>query len=70
MRYKKNPLEVIDNVKQKIIEIEKGLPQGVTIVSFYDRTNLIKEAIGTLSSILTAEIIITAIILLVFLWNF
>jgi Cu/Ag efflux pump CusA len=70
MRYKKNPLEVIDDVKQKISEIEKGLPEGVTIVPFYDRTNLIKEAIYTLSSILTAEIIITAIILFVFLWNF
>ena len=70
MRYKKNPLEVIDDVKQKITEIEKGLPEGVTIVPFYDRTNLIKEAIYTLSSILTAEILITVIILLLFLWNF
>lgn len=70
MRYKKNPLEVIDDVKQKIIQLEKWLPQGVTIVPFYDRTNLIKEAISTLSSILTAEIVITAIILFLFLWNF
>jgi len=70
MRYKKNPLEVIDDVKQKIKEIEKGLPEGVNIVPFYDRTNLIKEAVFTLSSILTAEIIITAIILFLFLWNF
>lgn len=70
MRYKKNPLEVIDNVKKKITEIEKGLPEWVTIEPFYDRTNLIKEAIFTLSSILTAEIIITVIILFLFLWNF
>ena len=70
MRYQQNPLEVIDNVKQRITELEKALPQGVEIVSFYDRTNLIKEAISTLSSILTAEIIITVIILFLFLWNF
>ena len=70
MRYKKNPLEVIDDVKEKIIELEKWLPEGVRVVPFYDRTNLIKEAITTLSSILTAEIIITAIILFLFLWNF
>ena len=70
MRYKKNPLEVIDNVKKKITEIEKGLPEWVTIEPFYDRTSLIKEAIFTLSSILTAEIVITVIILFLFLWNF
>ena len=70
MRYKKNPLEVIDNVKDKIAELEKGLPDGVTITPFYDRTNLIKEAITTLSSILTAEILITIVILFLFLWNF
>ena len=70
MRYEKNPLEVIDWVKQKIRELEKWLPEGVKIESFYDRTNLIKDAVSTLSSILTAELIITAIILFLFLWNF
>jgi len=70
MRYGKNPLEVIDGVKQKIVELEKWLPEWVEIQSFYDRTSLIKDAITTLSSILTAEIIITVIILFLFLWNF
>jgi Cu(I)/Ag(I) efflux system membrane protein CusA/SilA len=70
MRYKKNPLEVIRNVEKKIIEIEKSLPEGVKIVSFYNRTNLIKDSISTLSSILTSELIITVIILFLFLWNF
>jgi len=70
MRYKKNPLEVIENVEKKIIEIEKSLPKWVKIVSFYDRTSLIKNAISTLSSILTSELIITVIILFLFLWNF
>jgi copper/silver efflux system protein len=70
MRYKQNPLEVIENIKIKIIEIEKSLPDWVKIVSFYDRTTLIQESIQTLSSILTAELIITVIILFLFLWNF
>ena len=70
MRYEKNPLEVIDAVKEKIMELEKWLPEWVKIESFYDRTNLIKDAVSTLSSILTAELIITAIILFLFLWNF
>ncbi|MDD2871782.1 MAG: CusA/CzcA family heavy metal efflux RND transporter [Candidatus Gracilibacteria bacterium] len=70
MRYKKNPLEVIENVKKKIAQIEKSLPDGVKIVSFYDRTNLIKDAISTLNSILTSELIITLVILFLFLWNF
>lgn len=70
MRYKKNPLEVIENVEVKIEELEKWLPEWVKVVPFYDRTNLIKDAISTLSSILTAELLITVIILFLFLWNF
>ena len=70
MRYKKNPLEVIENVEEKIIEIEKSLPDWVKIVPFYDRTSLIKDSIDTLSWILTTELIITIIILFIFLWNF
>ena len=70
MRYKKNPLEVIKLVEEKIIEIEKSLPDGVKIVPFYDRTNLIKDSISTLSWILISELIITVIILFLFLWNF
>jgi Cu/Ag efflux pump CusA len=49
MRYKQNPLEVIENLKKKIIEIEKSLPEGVEIVSFYDRTTLIEESVNTLT---------------------
>ncbi len=56
-RYGANPLEVINNVKDKIEEISTGLPSKilddgtvskVTIVPFYDRTGLIKETLGTL----------------------
>jgi len=70
MRYGENPLEVIEGVKKRIAEIEKTLPEGVSIVPFYDRTTLIESAIDTLRGVLTAEIIITALILAVFLWHF
>lgn len=65
-RYGSNPLEVINNVKAKIKEMEPGLPQKVladgtvskvTVVPFYDRTGLIKETIGTLETALSHEIL-------------
>ncbi|MFH1670730.1 MAG: CusA/CzcA family heavy metal efflux RND transporter [Patescibacteria group bacterium] len=70
MRYGENPLAVIDATKKKIEEISKSLPQGVTIVPFYDRTSLIKGAIKTLSSVLGQELLITTVILGLFLWHF
>ncbi|MCE5331060.1 MAG: efflux RND transporter permease subunit [Bacteroidales bacterium] len=77
-RYGSNPMEVINNVKTKIKEIEAGLPQKtlpdgsvskVTIVPFYDRTGLIKETIGTLESALTHEILISIIVIIVLVLN-
>lgn len=70
MRYGENPLEVIERVKQKIEEISVGLPQGVSIVPFYDRTELIKRSISTLSDALTQEVLITVFVILVFLLHF
>lgn len=77
-RYGANPLEVIDNVKTKIKEIEAGLPQKtledgtvskVTVIPFYDRTNLIKETIGTLETSLSHEILICIIVIIVLVLN-
>lgn len=77
-RYGSNPMEVIDNVKAKIKEIEVGLPQKtladgtvskVTVVPFYDRTGLIKETIGTLESSLSHEILIVIIVIIVLVFN-
>ena len=77
-RYGSNPMEVINNVKDKIREIEAGLPQKtlpdgsiskVTIVPFYDRTGLIKETIGTLESALSHEILISIIVIIVLVMN-
>ncbi len=77
-RYGSNPMEVINNVKDKIKEIDAGLPQKtlpdgsiskVTIVPFYDRTGLIKETIGTLESALSHEILISIIVIIVLVIN-
>lgn len=77
-RYGSNPLEVIDNVKEKIREMDAGLPQKtladgtvskVTVVPFYDRTGLIKETIGTLESSLSHEILICIIVIIVLVLN-
>ena len=77
-RYGSNPLEVINNVKKKIKEIEAGLPQKtledgtiskVTIVPFYDRTGIIKETIGTLETALSHEILIVIIVIIVLVFN-
>ena len=77
-RYGANPLEVINNVKAKISEIEEGLPtktlrdstvSQVTIVPFYDRTQLINETIGTLKEAITLQILVTIIVVMLMLLN-
>jgi Cu(I)/Ag(I) efflux system membrane protein CusA/SilA len=70
MRYGENPLEVIDRLKRRIAEIESGLPPGIRIVPFYDRTEVIGRATHTLKIALIEEIIVAAVILLLFLWHF
>ena len=77
-RYGSNPMQVINNVKQKIAEMEKGMPEKtlrdgtvskVTVVPFYDRTQLIKETIGTLESSLSHEVLICIIVVLILVLN-
>jgi Cu(I)/Ag(I) efflux system membrane protein CusA/SilA len=70
MRYGENPLRVIEAVKQKIKEIQPGLPKGVKIEPFYDRTGLILSSIQTLRSTLFYEIIITIVVITLFLLHF
>src|SRR5215472_19071358 len=69
MRYGENALNVIDAVKKKIEEIKPSLPAGVHIVPTYDRSDLIRRAIGTLREKLIEESIIVALVCLVFLWH-
>ncbi len=77
-RYGDNPLAVIDRVKKKIAEIEAGLPEKVLddgrvsklhIVPFYDRTQLIRETLGTLEEALSLEILVTIIVVIVMVIN-
>jgi Cu(I)/Ag(I) efflux system membrane protein CusA/SilA len=69
MRYGGNPLEVTERVKKKIQQLQPGLPAGVRIVPFYDRTGLIQAAIGTLKNALVEEIIVTSLVVLLILWH-
>jgi Cu(I)/Ag(I) efflux system membrane protein CusA/SilA len=67
MRYGENPLKVIKRVKEKIKEIEPGLPKGVKIVPFYDRTGLIYETLDMLKTALSEEMLITIFVIILFL---
>lgn len=77
-RYGANPLEVINNVKEKIKEIAPGLPKKkladgresqLTIVPFYDRTQLIYETLGTLEEALSLELLITILVVVIMVLN-
>lgn len=77
-RYGANPLEVINNVKEQIAELSAGLPSKeladgrisqLTIVPFYDRTELIQETLGTLNEALTLEILITILVIIIMVFN-
>ncbi len=70
MRYSENPLEVTRRIKKKIEELQPGLPPGVRIVPFYDRTRLIHGAIETLTGALREEIIIASVMVLLVLMHF
>jgi Cu(I)/Ag(I) efflux system membrane protein CusA/SilA len=65
MRYGGNPLEVTRKIKEKIAAIQPGLPEGVRIVPFYDRTPLIHRAIETVSSTVREELMVCALAILV-----
>ena len=77
-RFGANPMEVINNVKDKISEISHGLPSKklddgtyskVTIIPFYDRSGLIEETLGTLEEALSLEILISIIVVLILVFN-
>lgn len=67
MRYGENALKTIDAVKEKLEELKKGLPEGVTIQTAYDRSSLIKRAIANLKDKLLEESIIVALVIMLFL---
>ncbi|MBZ5654233.1 MAG: CusA/CzcA family heavy metal efflux RND transporter [Acidobacteriia bacterium] len=65
-----NALEVIDDVKKKLADLQPGLPQGVRITSFYDRSSLIRHAVDTLKHALIEEILLVTLAHVIFLWHF
>jgi Cu(I)/Ag(I) efflux system membrane protein CusA/SilA len=65
-----NTKDVIDRVKDKIRQIEPGLPPGVHIVSFYDRSELIEATVATLRHALIEEIILVTLAHVIFLMHF
>lgn len=68
-RMGENTLNVIDQVKGKIEEIQPSLPEGMRIVPFYDQTELVKKAVNTLTRALLEEFILVSIIVVAFLGN-
>ena len=69
MRHGENALNVIKRVKDKLHDLEPSLPEGVKIVTTYDRADLITRAIETLKHELTIEMIIVSLVILIFLWH-
>jgi Cu(I)/Ag(I) efflux system membrane protein CusA/SilA len=69
MRQGENALNVINLVKAKLKDLEPSMPSGVEVVTTYDRSDLITRAIHTLKHELTVEMIIVALVILLFLWH-
>jgi len=69
MRYGENANKVIEAVKAKMKEVEKGLPEGVTFKTSYDRSTLIGAAIENIKGKLTEEMIAVSLIVILFLFH-
>jgi Cu(I)/Ag(I) efflux system membrane protein CusA/SilA len=69
MRQGENALAVIQRVKDKLRELEPGLPDGVKVVTAYDRSDLILRSIDNLKRTITTEMIVVALVIFIFLWH-
>jgi CzcA family heavy metal efflux pump len=69
MRYNENANKVIAAIKEKMKEVEKGLPEGVSFKTSYDRSTLIQEAVESVKGTLIEEMIAVSIIVLLFLFH-
>lgn len=69
MRYGENAAEVIEKVKAKMKEVSKGLPKGVKFDIVYDRGELIKESVDSITNTLIEEMIVVSIIVIIFLFH-
>ncbi|MFA6568724.1 MAG: efflux RND transporter permease subunit [Victivallales bacterium] len=70
VRFGQNVLQVIERIKTRLDEIKPSLPEGVEIVTTYDRSDLINRSIGTLTRTLIEEAIIVSIVIMIFLLDF
>lgn len=70
VRHGQNVLRVIDRVKERLAEIKPSLPEGVEIITTYDRSDLIRRSINTLTRTLVEEAIIVSAVIVVFLLDF
>lgn len=70
MRHGENALNVIDRLKNRLSEIRKNLPEGTELITVYDRSELIANAISTLRWKLVEEMLIVSAVILLFLWHF
>ena len=70
MRHGENALSVIEKIKEKITDITPSLPKGLEIITTYDRSELILNAIHNLKEKLLEEMIIVSLVILIFLWHF
>lgn len=69
MRYGANALQTIDNVKAKLEQLQQGLPEGVELVTTYDRSELIQASVDNLTTKLIEEMALVAIVCVLFLWH-
>lgn len=70
MRFGENAANVIDAVKAKLDQLQEGLPEGVEIVTVYDRSDLISRSVENLIEKLFEEILVVALVCIVFLFHF
>jgi len=67
MRYGENALTVIDAVKERLQEVKRGLPEGVQVVTTYDRSGLIEDSVATLRHTLIEEMLVVSAVIFIFL---
>ena len=70
MRFGENALQVIDRVKARLQEIKSSLPEGVEVVTTYDRSQLILNSIDHLKKQLVEEMMVVSAVIMLFLWHF
>jgi Cu(I)/Ag(I) efflux system membrane protein CusA/SilA len=69
MRYGENADEVIGNVKKKMVDVAKGLPDGVSFNIVYDRSHLIQDSVSSIKQTLIEEMIVVSLVVILFLFH-